>query len=91
MEEIKTEYCRLSNLTHIDNWDFYMSFVLFRTAAILQGVYKRNISGTDMLCLVNDEHLTVSVCMFHSIGPILDVPFYLFYMFHFIGLGKCDL
>ncbi|BFZ04754.1 hypothetical protein BsWGS_07793 [Bradybaena similaris] len=45
VEEIKAEYCRLSNLTHIDNWDFYMSFVLFRTAAILQGVYKRNISG----------------------------------------------
>ncbi|CAG5125094.1 unnamed protein product, partial [Candidula unifasciata] len=45
VDEIKAEYCRLSNLSHIDNWDFYLSFVMFRTAAILQGVYKRNISG----------------------------------------------
>ncbi|KAH9524271.1 Acyl-CoA dehydrogenase member 10, partial [Bulinus truncatus] len=43
--EILSEYCRLNNLVSIDNWDFYVAYVFFRGAAILQGVYKRAISG----------------------------------------------
>ncbi|CAL1534333.1 unnamed protein product [Lymnaea stagnalis] len=45
VEEILAEYCRLNNLKSIDNWEFYLAFVFFRSAAILQGVYKRAISG----------------------------------------------
>ncbi|GFN95514.1 acyl-CoA dehydrogenase family member 10 [Plakobranchus ocellatus] len=44
-EELVQEYCRLSNLPGIDNWDFYLAYCFFRTAAILQGVYKRAVSG----------------------------------------------
>ncbi|XP_059139212.1 acyl-CoA dehydrogenase family member 10-like isoform X4 [Physella acuta] len=45
VDEILAEYCKLNNLPSIDNWDFYMAYVFFRIAAILQGVYKRAISG----------------------------------------------
>ncbi|XP_064612305.1 acyl-CoA dehydrogenase family member 10-like [Liolophura sinensis] len=45
VEEFVAEYCRRMNISTLDNWDFYVAFVLFRLAAILQGVYKRAISG----------------------------------------------
>ncbi|KAK7087596.1 hypothetical protein V1264_021627 [Littorina saxatilis] len=38
-------YCRKMNIPPIDNWDFYVAFVIFRMAAIMQGVYKRAMSG----------------------------------------------
>ncbi|KAJ8312770.1 hypothetical protein KUTeg_010143 [Tegillarca granosa] len=45
VQEFVSEYCRKLGIPPIDNWDFYVAFAMFRTAAILQGVYKRAISG----------------------------------------------
>ncbi|XP_053385750.1 acyl-CoA dehydrogenase family member 10-like [Mercenaria mercenaria] len=44
-QELVEMYCRRMNIPVIDNWDFYVAFNFFRFAAILQGVYKRAISG----------------------------------------------
>jgi len=38
-------YCELSGRHRIDHWEFYMVFVMFRSAAIVQGVYKRGLDG----------------------------------------------
>ncbi|KAL3857866.1 hypothetical protein ACJMK2_012496 [Sinanodonta woodiana] len=43
--EIIQEYCQRMQIPMIDSWDFYVAFNFFRFAAILQGVYKRAISG----------------------------------------------
>ena len=43
--EIVQEYCRRMNIPMIENWDFYVAFNFFRFAAILQGVYKRAVTG----------------------------------------------
>ncbi|KAK3799257.1 hypothetical protein RRG08_054383 [Elysia crispata] len=45
VEELVQEYCHLRNLPEIDNWDFYLAYSFFRMASILQGVYKRAMSG----------------------------------------------
>ena len=42
-------YCRKMNMPMIDNWDFYVVFVIFRMTAIMQGVYKRAISGEEVV------------------------------------------
>lgn len=44
-EEMVARYCDLSGRSPIDNWRFYVAYSLFRTAAILQGVYKRGLDG----------------------------------------------
>jgi len=38
-------YAQLTSVKTTDNWNFYMAYVLFRTAAIAQGVYKRFTLG----------------------------------------------
>ncbi|MCC3303440.1 phosphotransferase [Sneathiella sp. HT1-7] len=38
-------YCNRTGRDGIENWAFYMAFSLFRTAAIVQGVYKRGLDG----------------------------------------------
>jgi aminoglycoside phosphotransferase (APT) family kinase protein len=38
-------YCRLTGRERIDDWSFYLVFVMFRSAAIVQGVYKRGLDG----------------------------------------------
>jgi aminoglycoside phosphotransferase (APT) family kinase protein len=38
-------YCVRMGRLQIDDWSFYIAFVLFRTAAIVQGVYKRGLDG----------------------------------------------
>ena len=38
-------YCRRTGRERIQDWDFYLSFSLFRLAAIAQGVYKRGLDG----------------------------------------------
>jgi aminoglycoside phosphotransferase (APT) family kinase protein len=38
-------YCELAGRRAIDHWAFYMVFVMFRSAAIVQGVYKRGLDG----------------------------------------------
>ena len=39
------EYCKLSGRAGIENWEFYLAFSMFRSAAIGQGVYKRGLDG----------------------------------------------
>ncbi len=38
-------YCELAGRGAIEHWAFYMVFVMFRSAAIVQGVYKRGLDG----------------------------------------------
>ncbi|MBI2961757.1 MAG: phosphotransferase [Betaproteobacteria bacterium] len=38
-------YCRRTGREHIDNWNFYLAYNLFRIAAILQGIMKRALEG----------------------------------------------
>lgn len=39
-------YCRRTNRAAIEHWDFYMGFVMFRMAAIFQGIMGRVRDGT---------------------------------------------
>ena len=39
------EYCRHAGIDRIDNWPFYLIYNMFRSAAIIQGVYKRGVDG----------------------------------------------
>ena len=39
-------YCKRTGRDRIDNWDFYISYNMFRLAAILQGIAKRSLDGT---------------------------------------------
>lgn len=43
--EMVAEYCRHAGIDHIDNWPFYLIYNMFRSAAIIQGVYKRGLDG----------------------------------------------
>uniref|UniRef100_A0A2C9JVY2 Acyl-CoA dehydrogenase family member 11 n=1 Tax=Biomphalaria glabrata TaxID=6526 RepID=A0A2C9JVY2_BIOGL len=45
ISDILNKYCLLTKQPPIDNWDFYVAYSFFRGVAILQGVYKRAISG----------------------------------------------
>ena len=38
-------YCRYCGRSRIDNWLFYVIYNLFRSAGIIQGVYKRGLDG----------------------------------------------
>ncbi|MFC1531875.1 phosphotransferase [Thermodesulfobacteriota bacterium] len=38
-------YCRRTGRDDIENWEFFISFGIFRLAAICQGVYKRGLDG----------------------------------------------
>jgi aminoglycoside phosphotransferase (APT) family kinase protein len=40
------EYCRATGRSHIDNWNFYLAYNMFRLAGILQGIMKRVVDGT---------------------------------------------
>ncbi len=44
-EEMVKEYCRHAGIDRIDNWPFYVIYNMFRSAAIIQGVYKRGVDG----------------------------------------------
>ena len=44
-EEYLKNYCQLMGIPQIENWEFYIAFMMFRYAAILQGVYKRYLQG----------------------------------------------
>jgi aminoglycoside phosphotransferase (APT) family kinase protein len=43
--ELVARYCRLTGRERIEHWSFYLVFVMFRSAAIVQGVYKRGLDG----------------------------------------------
>lgn len=44
-DEFVAEYCQHAHLDGIDNWLFYVIYNMFRSAGIVQGVYKRGIDG----------------------------------------------
>ncbi|XP_074869155.1 acyl-CoA dehydrogenase family member 10 isoform X2 [Carettochelys insculpta] len=44
-EEYFQMYCEHMGIPPVENWNFYMAFSFFRIAAILQGVYKRSLTG----------------------------------------------
>uniref|UniRef100_A0A8C5MYB9 Acyl-CoA dehydrogenase family member 10 n=1 Tax=Leptobrachium leishanense TaxID=445787 RepID=A0A8C5MYB9_9ANUR len=44
-EEYFDQYCANMGIPRVSNWNFYMAFSFFRVAAILQGVYKRSVTG----------------------------------------------
>jgi aminoglycoside phosphotransferase (APT) family kinase protein len=44
-QEFVAEYCRHAGIASIDNWLFYVIYNMFRSAAIVQGVYKRGLDG----------------------------------------------
>jgi aminoglycoside phosphotransferase (APT) family kinase protein len=44
-EEFVAEYCRHAGISKIENWKFYLIYNMFRSAAIIQGVYKRGLDG----------------------------------------------
>ena len=44
-QEMVRHYCELSGRGEIENWTFYVVYNLFRSAAIIQGVYKRGLDG----------------------------------------------
>jgi aminoglycoside phosphotransferase (APT) family kinase protein len=44
-EEVVRWYCEFSGRERIDDWEFYVAYNLFRSAAIVQGVYKRGLDG----------------------------------------------
>ncbi len=44
-DQMVAEYCRHAGIEHIDNWPFYLIYNMFRSAAIIQGVYKRGVDG----------------------------------------------
>ena len=44
-EEFLAEYCLHAGLAQIDNWHFYLIYNMFRSAGIVQGVYKRGLDG----------------------------------------------
>jgi len=44
-EELVAEYCKHSGRPAIENWTFYIAYNMFRSAAIVQGVYKRGLDG----------------------------------------------
>jgi aminoglycoside phosphotransferase (APT) family kinase protein len=44
-EEFTARYCELAGRGGIENWTFYIVYNLFRSAAIIQGVYRRGLDG----------------------------------------------
>ena len=44
-QDIVDAYCREAKRPAIDNWPFYIAFNMFRSAGIVQGVYKRGLDG----------------------------------------------
>jgi aminoglycoside phosphotransferase (APT) family kinase protein len=45
LEDYVAAYCRRTNRPGIPGWTFYVAFSLFRSAGIVQGVYKRGLDG----------------------------------------------
>ena len=39
------EYCKHAGRDGIENWHFYLIYNMFRSAGIIQGVYKRGLDG----------------------------------------------
>jgi aminoglycoside phosphotransferase (APT) family kinase protein len=69
-EEYLTAYCRRTGRSHIEGWNFYLAFGIFRLAAINQGVFKRSLIGnvaTDKTIRNGTEELAEqALAIFHK-------------------------
>ena len=45
LESYLRAYCERTGRDGIDQWNFYLAFSIFRSVAIIQGVYKRGLQG----------------------------------------------
>jgi aminoglycoside phosphotransferase (APT) family kinase protein len=45
-EEYVAAYCRRTGRAHIEHWDYYMAYNMFRLAGIVQGIMGRVVEGT---------------------------------------------
>lgn len=45
VDEFVADYCRFAGRNRIEHWNFYVIYNLFRSGAIVQGVYKRGLDG----------------------------------------------
>jgi len=67
VDQYLSHYAQLTSSDCVHNWSFYVAFVMFRTAAIAQGVYKRFTLGTTPflppLSLSLSLSLSVFVCL----------------------------
>jgi aminoglycoside phosphotransferase (APT) family kinase protein len=45
-EEYLRAYCKHVNRNGVRDWDFYLAFAMFRSAAILLGVHARALQGS---------------------------------------------
>ncbi len=43
--EFIAAYCKAAQRQPIENWKYYLIYNLFRSAGIIQGVYKRGLDG----------------------------------------------
>ncbi len=62
-QEMLDTYCEAAGRSTIENWDFYLIFNMFRSASIIQGVYKRGIDGnasSDRALLFKDAARMIS-------------------------------
>ncbi len=44
-DEFVAHYCKHAGLPGIESWTFYLAYNMFRSAGIIQGVYKRGLDG----------------------------------------------
>lgn len=44
-DQFVRRYCDLTGQGEIENWPFYIAYTMFRSAAIVQGVYRRGLDG----------------------------------------------
>lgn len=68
-------YCKRVGRPPIDNWPFYVVFSLFRTAAIMQGVYARALKGNASSAnahLFGDTFALVAQAAFELVQKIRD-------------------
>ena len=81
VDQYISHYAQLTSSDCVHNWSFYVAFVMFRTAAIAQGVYKRFTLGTTpflpplslSLSLSLSVFVCLSVCVCLCVGCMLFV------------------
>lgn len=60
-------YCARTGRDGIEGWNFYLAFSLFRLASIVQGVYRRMLSGTVASDVpVSNDAPAMAI---HALGP----------------------
>ena len=55
-DEILSKYCAFTGRDRIEHWKFFVGFALFRSAAIIEGVYSRSLAGNAADARANRMH-----------------------------------